>query len=318
MRSIKEILFGIKIKSMGNVCCLLDACTVINLIHIDEDDFLLKKVKSLDLHINDTVFTEIKLNVFDRLSNNISKYSDVEKKKLIRREIDQKISFFRGKKNDNNELFKDLGNSYFDKVREITGYAKRPNGELCSTAYALYLSRLNEKKVFFYTDDFPAKEFFSHFFEFQQIGQIKDTVDFLILVYWLDEDFNENQLDKILSELYSQYAIEVTFLKERLERFYIEKVNGAFLRSKKEVVNNLRALINNLNKLDFHNIGFYWGYFESNKTKCKELFDIVKQFYSVFEIESNPSSETLLEKIKRTRKLIKEQKIYKWNDLIVS
>lgn len=312
------MLFGIKIKNMSNICCLLDACTVINLIHIDEDDFLLKKIKSLDLHINETVFSEITLNAYDRLSNNISKYSDAEKKKLIRKEIDQKISFFRGKKKDNNELFKDLGDSYFEKIREITGYTKKPNGELCSTAYALYLSRLNEKKVFFYTDDFPAKEFFSHFFEFQQIGQIKDTVDFLILVYWLDDDFNDTQLDRILSELYSQYAIEVTFLKERLDTFYKEKVDGSFIKSKKDIANNLRGLIYNLQNQDFNKINFYWDYFESKKNKCKEIYIIIKEFYSVFEIESNPNSETLLEKINRTRKLIKKQKIYKWNDLLVS
>jgi hypothetical protein len=318
MKSIKKILFGTKINEMGNVCCLLDACTVINLIHIDDDDFLLKKIRLFDLHINDSVFTEIKLNVYDRLTNNISKYSDEEKKKLIRKEIDQKLSFFRGRKNNNDELLKDLGNGFFEKVREMTGYTKRPNGELCSTAYALYLSRLNQKKVFFYTDDFPAKKFFSHFFAFQQIGQIKDTVDFLILVYWIDEDFNEIQLDRVLSDLYSQYAIEVTLLIERLDTFYNEKVNGEFIKSKKDIVFNLRSLMNNLKKLNFHGINFYWQYFESNKTKCKEVFEIIKEFYSVFEIETNPNSETLLTKIKHTRNLIKEQKIYKWNDLLTS
>ena len=43
-------------------------------------------------------------------------------------------------------------------------------------------------------------------------------------------------------------------------------------------------------------------YFEVNKTKCKELFEIIKQYYSVFQIESNNQSETLLEKIKRTNR----------------
>lgn len=318
MKNIRVKSFGIKINPMGNICCLLDACTVINLIHIDEDDFLLKKLKSLDLHINEIVFSEIKLNVLDRLSNNISKYSDVKTKKLITKEIDQKIVFFRGKKNNNEDLFNDMGNDFFDKIKEITGYSKDPNGELCSTAYALYLSRLYEKKVFFYTDDYPAKEFFSNFFEFQQIGQIKDTVDLLILVYWLDEDFNETQLDRILSELYSQYAIEVTILKERLEKYYKDKVDAVYIKSKKEIVTNLRTLIKSLNKLEFQDIRMYWDFFEKNKSRCKEIFDIAKQFYSVFEIKPNHQSGTLLEKITRTRILIKERKIYKLNDLIAS
>jgi len=252
------------------------------------------------------------------LSNNISKYSDKEDKKLIRKEIDQKISFFRGKKNDNNELLKDLGDSFFDNIKDITGYTKRLNGELCSTAYALYLSRLNEKKVFFYTDDFPAKEFFSHFFEFQQIGQIKDTVDFLILVYWLDKDFTKTQLDRVLSELYSQYAIEVTLLKECLETYYKEKVDGAFIKKRRETAKKLRLLINCLKSYDFRNIKYYWDYFESNKPKCKEIFNIIKVYYSVFEMGNKPNSETLLNKIIRTRSLIETKKIYKWDDLMAN
>ncbi|REA58221.1 hypothetical protein DSL64_21685 [Dyadobacter luteus] len=303
---------------MGNVCCLLDACTVINLIHIDDDDFLLKKIKRLDLHINETVFDEIRSNVYDRLSNNDSKYNNEEKVILFKKEIDRKVSFFRGKKSDNAELLKDLGSSYFNDIKEITGYTKKTNGELCSTAYALYLSRFNEKKIFFYTDDFPAKEFFSDFFEFQQIGQIKDTVDFLIFLYWIDEDFNTVQLDRILSDLYSQYAVEVTILKGRLNAFYREKVNGVFVKSQKDIASMIRDLVSQLENLDFRKLMCYWIYFESNKSRCKEVFDIIKQFHSVFEIETDTTSDTLLKKIQRTRSLIKKKKIYKWGDLILN
>lgn len=311
---------------MGNVCCLLDACTVINLIHIDEDDFLLKKIKSLELKkskpieilIDELVFKEIQVNVNDRLKSGLSKYSDSNRIRGIRKEIDQKLSFYRGKKNRSEEMISELGNEYYEQIKKQVGYSKKINGELCSTAYALYLSRLDEKKVFFYTDDYPAKDFFSGYFEFQQIGQIKDTVDFLILIYWLDDDFNKSQLNRVLSELYSQYAIEVTLLRERLVKFHNEKVNGAFIKSKKEIAFKLKDLINKLQKLELQNIQSYFEYFEFNKTKCKELFEIIKQYYSVFQIESNNQSETLLEKIKRTNSLIEAQRIYKWNDLIAS
>lgn len=310
---------------MGKICCLLDACTVINLIHIDEDDFLLKKIKSLELkktepieiQIEELVFKEIQDNVNERLRSGLSKYSDLTRIKIFQKEINQKLSFFRGKKVNSIEMIRDFGSEYYERVMKQVGYTKKINGELCSTAYALYMSRLDEKKVFFYTDDYPAKRFFSNFFDLQQIGHIKDTVDFLILVYWLDDEFTEIQLDKILSDLYSQYTTEIVIFKNRLLVFFKEKVDGAFVRANKDVVHNLRGLLNSLEKMDFNNIIFYWEYFEGNK-KCKEIFEILKQYQLVFEIEASPKSGTLLEKITKTREIVINRGVLKLKDLLES
>ena len=295
---------------MGNICCLLDACTVINLIHIDEDDFLLKKMDKLEVHINDEVFNEIRANVrkgFDNIALD---------KDGIERVIDQKLTYFRGKKNDNSELLNDVGSDYFERIKTVTKYTKKLNGELYSSAYALYLSRFCEKKVFFYTDDYPAKEYFSSFFEYQQIGHIKDSVDLLVLLYWLDDKFTEQQLDNVLSDLHSQYATKVTVLKQKLRDFSNYNVDATFKRNKKEIVYNLSLLLSKLDKLDFKNITNLYSFFEINKLKCKDLFEILKNYNSVFELEIKSDTSTLLGKISLTRKAIKENKIYKWNDLL--
>jgi len=43
---------------------------------------------------------------------------------------------------------------------------------------------------------------------------------------------------------------------------------------------------------------------------------MVRNYSSVFELEKKSNNETLLGKILQTRKAIKENKIYKWNDLL--
>lgn len=301
---------------MSNICCLLDACTVINLIHIDEEDFLLKKLEKVNYTLNSVVFDEVKKNVFLPLDKgNQQKYSDKNTIEEKRKSINQVLPVFQGKKNDNESLLKDLGADYFERIKNATKHTKKLNGELYSSAYALYLSRINSEKIFFYTDDYPAKEQFSAFFDYQQIGQIKDSVDLLILLYWLDDSFNEKQLDKALSSLYSQYATEVVILKKELQEFFTNKVNATFRKTKREIVERLNTLIECLDKLEFEGVGILYSFFETNKA-TKDIYNILKNFNPVFELEKKSNTETLLEKISNTRKAIKENKIYKWNDLL--
>lgn len=317
MNAMKLKLFGIKISNMGNICCLLDACTVINLIHIDdEEDFILKKLDRLDIHINDTVFGEIRDNVYDRLSNiNILKYADKKSIEKNRKVIDQKLVFFRAKKNDNKELLNDLGVNYFEKIKEITDYKKKSNGELCSVAYALYLSRCNENKVFFYTDDLPAKEYFTPFFDYQQIGHIKDSVDLLTLLYWLDENFTANQLKRVLNELYSQYATDVILLEKALENFQQNVVDAQYRKSYREVTEKLSLLISRLRQFKFQGISEIKTFFENKRANHKNINEILDQFSSVFYLDNGIKNENLLEKIKRIISQVDSNRIHKLLDL---
>jgi hypothetical protein len=301
---------------MNNICCLLDACTVINLIHIDEDDFLLKKIKKLEIHINELVFNEIRNNVFIKPWRDLeSKYTDKNKHKEIKKTIEQQLTFYRGKKNNNQDILNDFGSDYFDRIKILTNYTKRENGELCSTGHALYLSRYHYKNVSFYTDDYPAKEDFSNFFQHQQIGQVKDSVDLIILLYWLDDNFTDQQLKKVLNELYSQYATEISLLMKELQNFQNNKVNAVFIRSNKTVALKLNELIAKLKKLDFKNINSYYVFFDGKKGKT--ISNIIQKYTSVFELDNISKEESLLEKIKKVSADIGKVKILKLDDLMV-
>lgn len=301
---------------MTNICCLLDACTVINLIHIDEDDFLLKKISKLDLHINELVFNEVRQNVYVRLKESRNtKYSNRDETERNTKLIEQKLTFFRGKKNDNIELLKKLGENYFEKIREITNYTKRDNGELYSTAFALYLSRYGSKKIFFYTDDYPAKDYFMDFFDYQQIGHIKDSVDLLVLLYWLDDSFTQKQLDNLLGDLFSQYATEVTLLKEKLNEYYRLKIDAKYLKGNRELVQKLQQLIFKLEKYEFCGINDLKSFFSNKNSKCSEINKIIENYSSIFELENNFGKNSLLSKITLTREKLETFKIQKKENL---
>lgn len=298
---------------MSNITCILDACSVINIIHIDEDDFLQKKIERLDVKINELVFKEINSNVYRKL-NLIDKRKspDSSTTKDLIKKIEVQLTYFRSKIKLNEDLFKDFGDDYFERIGEIIGYVK-PNGELHSTALALYLSRIESKKVFFYTDDYPAKNEFSNFFELQQIGQIKDSVDLLVLLFWLDDKFSERQLLNLLSKLFSEYAIEVSFLEKELKSYLENNVDATFIRNNPGVRENLRGLIDKLSNHDFSKIIEHREFFELKKQKCKIIYDIINKYSTVFNLQ-NTSTDILL-KIKDLEEKLKTKKIYKVLDL---
>lgn len=302
---------------MGNICCLLDACTVINLIHIDEDDFLISRIEKVNYMINSTVFEEVKKNVYKPLDREEKyKYADKESIEQKRKSINQTLPKLLSRINDNQQLVKDLGYDYFNQICEALKYNKNLNGELCSSAYALYLSRINSEKVFFYTDDYPAKEYFTPFFNHNQIGNIKDSVDFLLLIYWLNDNFSKPELVNLLSKLYSMYATEVTQLKKELQEYDSRNFTGKYFRANKETVFKLKELINKLDKLQLQNINELKQYFLSKKSRCSEINKILGRFPAVFDLETKSDKKTVLVKIQETIKSLEINKVYKWNDLL--
>ncbi|MDA6069197.1 hypothetical protein NJT12_06155 [Flavobacterium sp. AC] len=298
---------------MSNITCILDACSVINLIHIDEDDFLQKKLEKLDIRINELVFKEIRSNVYNKLNlidKRISADSSITKDLI--KNIEIQLTYFRSKIKLNEDVFKDLGDDYFERIGEITGYIKA-NGELHSTALALYLSRTESKKIFFYTDDYPAKNEFSSFFEFQQIGQIKDSVDLLVLLFWIDENFSKAQLLNFISKLFSEYAIEVSFLEKELKSYLENNVDAKFAKTNPGVRENLKELISKLSNHNFSKISENKEFFEQKKQKCKIINDIIKKYNKVFELQN--TSIDILVKIRNLEGDLKTNKVYKILDL---
>lgn len=182
-----------------NIPVVIDACSLINLLRIDEeDDFLYKHLRLLDIHISDTVYNEFITNVF---KNNIED-ADKDRINALIPNIQNDFSL-----HHDEEIKKDIGQSFIDAIVSYSEHKKRYNGEMSSTLLSLVLSRCEESRIYFVTDDYPAKEQFNCFFSVQQIGEIQDSVDLLINLHWLfpKEEFPLNKLKNKLIDLRAEY-----------------------------------------------------------------------------------------------------------------
>lgn len=270
---------------------ILDACTIINLLRIDEDEFLFKSIISLDLNIASTVYQEVSININ---KNSLSK----EQKKNIEQAIP---SFLKVSKKED-AIINDISQEVFDKLCQFTFHNKKYNGELLSSALSLCISREKNSRVYFYTDDFPAKKQFSPYFSYQQIGVIGDSVDLLLFLYWTKSDFSKKRLLKYLQDLKSEYN---TPLKQLINKIQTKK--DSF--SNKE--NKDTSLIVNVNKiLD--------GYFKSNAQLMNEgiiFFNSSKKYYAIKDIIKqfpNIDNECILsKKVRYTIQFLSSFEIFK-------
>lgn len=182
---------------------VLDACTIVNLARIDENDFLEDQVKSL-LHSNaaELVMNEVRAHY-------------VPSDKTSTRQLH--VAPYWGGLTKWDDEDDDIKN-HIDSLRSFLNYRKKPNGELYSAALSLSLSRAEHEQVLFYTDDNPAKLEFTPYFDFQQIGYIGDSVDLLILLYWLSPKgkFSIDELKKYLTALRGEYMMMLNGLQKDL------------------------------------------------------------------------------------------------------
>ena len=178
---------------------VIDACTLINLLRIDEDNnFLYKHLTSLNIHIAEIVYNEFTANLFKNALD------DADKERLSA--ILSLPGFCR---HNNEDIQKNIGKDWVEKIISYVGYSKKLNGEFLSSLLALGLSREMDLKVFFCTDDYPAKDVFDEFFHIQQIGSIEDSVDLLLMLYWIKEDFSIQMLKRKLFDLKAEYNIAI-------------------------------------------------------------------------------------------------------------
>lgn len=179
---------------------VLDACTIVNLARIDEGSFLEDKVRALKPYAIEKVIGEVK----DRY---VPPSSTSRQKLHI-------APYWGGLTKLEDKTVDDIANA----VRTFLNYQKKPNGELYSTALSLFLSRVKGEKVFFYTDDYPAKREFTHFFDFQQSGYIGDTIDLLVFIFWLSPhgQFSKDELEKYLTALRGEYVSKVKELQNKI------------------------------------------------------------------------------------------------------
>jgi hypothetical protein len=272
---------------------ILDACTIINLLHIDEDEFLLKKLSSLGFKICKKVYDETRKNAFKKFER-IRPYPS-EKNKLIER----KLNYFR-ERIHNDESYTELS----DSVMESLNYHKR-NGEYFSILLSYYLNTFEKCHILFFTDDSPAKQYFSPHLGHNKIGYIEDSVDLLILLYRQTQEITTNDLKKFLSSLYSEYAVEIKELEKEINELDIPSHQ---IRNKDASLklNQMRHSIKNLNFDEASKI--YIDVCDDSK-KYSFLYDVLSRYSSFFE---KKLSSDFLEKIKDNISYVDSKPFYKY------
>ena len=187
---------------MNNVV-VLDACTIVNLARIDEGNFLEDKVRALKPYAMEKVIGEVKDRYVPSSSTSMRKL--------------HLTPYWGGLTRFDDKDVEELAN----EVRTFLNYQKKPNGELYSAALSLFLSRAVGEKVLFYTDDYPAKQEFASYFDFQQTGYIGDTVDLLVFLYWLSPPglFSKDELKKYLTALRGEYISKVKVLQKKINLY---------------------------------------------------------------------------------------------------
>lgn len=272
---------------------ILDACTIINLLHIDEDEFLLKKLSSLEFKICKPVYDETRKNAFKKFER-IRPYPS-ERSKLIER----KLNYFR-EKIHNDESYYDLS----DSVLESMNYPKR-NGEYFSILLSYYLNTFEKCHILFFTDDSPAKEYFTPHLGHNKIGYIEDSVDLLILLYRQNQEFTTNDLKKLLSSLYYEYVVELGEFEKEINGLDIPSHQ---IRNKDASLklNQMKVAIKNL-KLDEASKIFVDVYGDSKKYNF--LYNVFSKYSSFFE---KKLSSNFLEKIKDNISYVDSKPFYKF------
>jgi len=294
---------------------VLDACSIINLIHAEIEygsEFVTGRLKKDNFHlrISEKVIDEalknanaqlLKLKGLDQKRGKYIKneFSDKENK------IEKRIALFRGFITQNESIVRDLGDDYFDNIKKLTGYHK-DNGEFYSVALSLYLSRVECCQLTFYTDDFPAQADFSPFFRTQQIGKIEDSADLLIYLYWLYPDFEKEQLIFFLTELRSQYVTDVKLLNEQIRAYKARKS----VKRLKDIRKPLNQLELQLQRYELKGVNELRKTILRYERQHKPLCDIIEQFKTVFSLEGN-AGPNLIAKIQDTLQCLEDDRIYK-------
>lgn len=255
---------------------VLDTCTILNLLRIDDDEFLYKKLMALNINICKTVFAEIYKNLrIKTFSDNQQKYISAHVPSLGAK-IEKCESQFE--------------EDYKNSIQKFCNY-KKENGEFYSTLISLYICRKEKCRIYFYTDDYPAKSIFESFFNYQQIGAIGDTVDLLLFLYWINSDFKQKRLESYLRNLLSEFAIP---LKKFQETIVKNKVGWIKTNPRDgKLVKNLNNIEDGINRLDLKMIDTGIEYLKHNIRKYNwvttlfdEYADIKLEGYMVTRIKT--------------------------------
>ena len=142
---------------------VLDACTIINLLRIDEDEFLFRLLCSLRLYVADLVNQEIMKNIFH---NELSE----EQRTYISGVLPQ----LQSKWNSFNQTMDLIDTDFYEKnIKKFTRHTKKINGELQSSILSLCLSRKYHSRVFFILMIFLQKNSLKTFLSFSRLALLE-------------------------------------------------------------------------------------------------------------------------------------------------
>lgn len=268
---------------------ILDACTIINLLRIDENELLYKQIQTLNIKIAECVYNEVINNIFKNyISNN----------DIVR--IKQQLPVLRQYITYDKDIKKDIGTNEFELLKQTTKHSAE-NGELYSLFLSLILSRSLSTQINFYTDDKPAKERFEQYFMLQQLGLFGDTADLILFLYWYSSNISEHDLKRILDNLKSEY-------NRMLKNFVVELEN----KRSKTASNRRNKKLNQI--LDKIICGFYNGDRDIMQKEFENLIFIsdkeIKQIIKKYNPDIFKTSH-IIDKIDKIQSLLVKHKIFK-------
>lgn len=272
---------------------LLDACSIINLLHIDEDEFLLKKLSGFQFKVCKEVFEESRKNVFKKFER-IRPYPS-DKHKII----EKKLSYFR-ERIYNDESYLDL----LDDISNLTNYNKK-NGELYSITLSFFLNIFEQRRILFITDDSPAKDHFAPFLHHHKIGYIEDSVDLLVFLYRHSEEFTSNDLRKFLSALYVEYVHEIAEIEKKLNEVQIPIA----LLKNKDITYNLQVLRSSIRNLELSKFEEVYELVNSEYKRFQFLYELLQPYAYFF---NKKTTNDYLNKIKEHIAFIESKPFYKF------
>lgn len=184
---------------------ILDACTLINIFRIDEDEILYSHLQSYNIKIAEIVLDEVKKNIY---KNGWSKE--------IHDRIDKYLPNLILYMERNEDILCNINDTNRDEIKNFTHHNKL-DGEFYSLLLSLYLSRYEMTQVNLYTDDKPATDQFSEYFMFQQLGLLGDSIDLILYMFCHSDKFSEINLKRFLESLKSEYNIRERIFFNRLK-----------------------------------------------------------------------------------------------------
>lgn len=247
---------------------ILDACTILNLLRIDDDaNFLLKQIKKLKLSLPETVVKESKLHCR-------SPFYPQEKNDQVEVAVKSGISRFIVQ---DSEIKKDIGQEEYDRLLSFVNHNKRENGELWSVALALIKSRMEGTDVCFYTDDYKAIEEFWSYYRHHCIGYLGDTLDFLTTIYWQtpEGEFHKGMYLTFLTNLKVEYNQQLKDICRKAEQLLKTlQVKGS---KDKDLIDHLVMIVDGYYRSDMGLLNTGVKFFQEG-TKYKDIKKMVGDF----------------------------------------